>query len=179
MYHAVVVDVKEQLSYDLFRTPWGWVGVVFTPRGLRRLVLPRPDRATVARELGVSPGAALRPREAFRNGLVGFLRGSGECPDVPVDLAGVTGFTRRALAAARGIPSGATITYGELARRAGSPRAARAAGQVMARNAVPLVIPCHRVVAATGLGGYAGGLAMKARLLALESRRDRGDQGPP
>jgi methylated-DNA-[protein]-cysteine S-methyltransferase len=95
----------------------------------------------------------------------------GPCPSVPVDLAGVAGFTRRVLDAARAIPAGTTVTYGELARRAGSPRACRAAGQVMARNPIPLVIPCHRVVAAVGPGGYAGGLAMKARLLALESRQ--------
>ena len=87
-----------------------------------------------------------------------------------VDLAGLPGFTRRVLGAARAIPAGTTITYGELARRAGSPRACRATGQAMARNPVPLVIPCHRVVAASGRGGYAGGPAMKARLLALESR---------
>jgi len=168
----------EHLSRDLFRTPWGWVGVVFTPRGLRRLVLPRPDRAAVAGELGLAPGAALVRWEALRNGLLAFFRGRGGSPDVPVDLPGVAGFTRRVLGVARTIAPGTTITYGELARRAGSPRACRAAGQVMARNPVPLVIPCHRVVAADGLGGYAGGRAMKSRLLALESRLGRGGQVP-
>jgi methylated-DNA-[protein]-cysteine S-methyltransferase len=145
--------------------------VVFTPRGLRRLVLPRPDRASVAGELGLPPGAVLSPWVALRGGLLDYFRGTGPCPNVPVDLAGVAGFTRRVLNAARAIPPGTTVTYGELARRAGSPRACRAAGQVMARNPIPLVIPCHRVVAAVGPGGYAGGLAMKARLLALESRQ--------
>lgn len=173
MYHGAVVNVKERLSYDLFRTPWGWVGVVFTSRGLRRLILPRPDRAAVAGELGLPPGAGITPGEAFRGGLLAFLQGRGGCPDAPVDLSGIKGFTRRVLVAARAIPPGETITYGELARRAGSPRAGRAAGQVMARNPVPLLIPCHRVVAASGPGGYAGGLAMKARLLALESREHR------
>ena len=164
-----MAPVKEHLSYDVFRTPWGWVGVAFTPRGLRRLVLPRPDRASVAGELGLPPGGVLSSWEALCSGLSAFFSGRGSCPNVPVDLAGVTGFTRRVLDAAREIPSGTTITYGELARRAGSPRACRAAGQVMARNPIPLVIPCHRVVAAGGPGGYAGGLEMKARLLALES----------
>ena len=160
------------LSYDLFRTPWGWVGVAFTPRGLRRLVLPRPDRAAVAGELGILPGDVLTPWESLRSRLRSFFKGRGGCPNVPVDLAGAAGFTRRVLNAARAIPPGTTITYGELARRAGSPRACRAAGQAMARNPIPLVIPCHRVVAAGGPGGYAGGLAMKARLLALESQRE-------
>ena len=162
--------VKEHLSYDLFETLWGWVGVAFTPQGLRRLVLPRPVRDTVAGELGLPPGAVLTPWEELRRGVLAYLNGEGPCPDVPVDLPGVAGFTRRVLEAARTIPPGTTITYGELARRAGSPRACRAAGQVMARNPIPLVIPCHRVVAAAGPGGYGGGPAMKARLLALESR---------
>ena len=167
-----MADVKEDLLHDLFRTPWGWVGIAFTPRGLRRLVLPRSDRAVVVGELGLPPGAVLTPRESFRSGLSAYFRGRGSCPNVPVDLAGLEGFTRRILNAARAIHPGTTITYGELARRAGNPRACRAAGQVMARNPIPLVIPCHRVVAAGGPGGYAGGLAMKARLLALESRRE-------
>jgi len=158
------------ISYDVFKTPWGWVGVAFTPRGLCRLALPRPNRAAVAGEIGILPGDILAPLGSFRSELLAFFLGRGSCPNVPVDLAGVEGFTCRALNAARTIPPGTTITYGELARRAGSPRAYRAAGQVMARNPIPLVIPCHRVVAAGGPGGYAGGLAMKARLLALESR---------
>jgi len=134
VYHAAVADVKEHLAYDLFRTRWGWVGLAFTPRGLRRLVLPQPDRAAVLGKLGLPPGAVRAPREALRRALLAFFQGRGPTPDVPVDLAGVGGFTRRVLGAARTIPPGTTITYGELARRAGSPRACRAAGQVMARQ---------------------------------------------
>jgi methylated-DNA-[protein]-cysteine S-methyltransferase len=170
VYHAAVGAVKERLSYDLFRTPWGWVGAAGTSRGLRRLVLPRPDRAEAARALGLPPGAPTVAWPELRRGIRDLVAGRGGCPDVPVDLSGVGGFTRRVLEAARSIPPGATLTYGELARRAGRPRAARAAGQVMARNPVPLVIPCHRVVGASGPGGYAGGAALKARLLALEAR---------
>jgi len=173
-----MVDVKEQLSHDLVKTSWGWVGFSYSSRGLRRLILPRSDRAAVARELGLPPIAALAPWEALRRGLLAFLGGTGGCPDVPVDLTGVAVFTGRVLNAARTIPPGSTITYGELARRAGSPRASRAAGQVMARNPVPLVIPCHRVVAAAGPGGFAGGLAMKCRLQALESRACNGGARP-
>ena len=170
MYHVAVGDVKEHLSYDVFRTPWGWVGAASTPRGLRRLVLPRPDRAEAARELGLPPGVPTVPWPELRGAIRDYFAGKGSSPDLPVDLSGIGGFTRRALEAAGAIPRGATLTYGELARRAGSPRAARAAGRVMARNPIPLVIPCHRVVAAAGPGGYAGGAALKARLLALEAR---------
>ena len=174
MYHAAVVAVKECLSHDVFKTPWGWFGIAFTPRGLRRLVLPRADRAAAAAQLGIPPDAPLTPWPAFRRELLAYLQRRGGCPSVPADLSGLTSFTRRVLAAARTIPPGKTISYGELACRAGSPRACRAVGQVMARNPVPLVIPCHRVVAAAGPGGYAGGPEMKARLLALESRAGRG-----
>lgn len=158
------------VSYDIFPTSWGWVGIAFTPRGVRRLVLPRPERAAAARELGLPPGAILTSWEELRRGILAFFQGTGPSPIMPVDLPGVTAFTRRVLSATRRIPVGTTITYGELARRVGSPQGCRAVGQVMARNPVPLVIPCHRVVATAGPGGYAGGREMKARLLALESR---------
>ena len=91
--------------------------------------------------------------------------------DIPIDLAHRTDFQRAVIQHCRRIPRGEVVTYGELARRAGYPGAARAVGQVMATNRIPLVIPCHRVVAAGGrMGGYSRpqGLAMKKRLLAQE-----------
>lgn len=87
------------------------------------------------------------------------------CPD---DLAP---FTSRVVACLRKVPYGKTITYGELARRAGSPRASRAVGNAMAQNDFPLIIPCHRVLASSGLGGFGGGLRMKRDLLHLEGAR--------
>lgn len=80
-------------------------------------------------------------------------------------------FSSRVVACLRKVPCGATVTYGELARRAGSPRAGRAVGNVMARNDLPLVIPCHRVLATQGLGGFGGGLRLKRNLLRLEGAR--------
>jgi methylated-DNA-[protein]-cysteine S-methyltransferase len=77
-------------------------------------------------------------------------------------------FSSRVVACLKKIPYGATVTYGELARKAGSPRACRAVGNVMASNDLPLVIPCHRVVSSSGLGGFGGGLRMKRDLLRLE-----------
>lgn len=83
-----------------------------------------------------------------------------------------TPFQRRVWHALETIPYGATRTYGDIARAVGAPGAARAVGQANHRNPIPLVIPCHRVVAAGGkLGGYGGGLAWKRRLLALEGER--------
>jgi methylated-DNA-[protein]-cysteine S-methyltransferase len=92
--------------------------------------------------------------------------------DVAVDLRSVSPFGQRVLIELRRVPWGAVCTYGELARRIGRQHGARAVGGVMARNPVPIVIPCHRVVASAGLGGFTGGLAIKRALLTLEGRRD-------
>jgi methylated-DNA-[protein]-cysteine S-methyltransferase len=92
--------------------------------------------------------------------------------DVEVELSPVSAFRRRVLEICRRIPYGKTLTYGQLAARAGSPDAARAVGACMAANRTPLVIPCHRVVGSSGgLGGFSapGGLGMKRRLLELEA----------
>jgi methylated-DNA-[protein]-cysteine S-methyltransferase len=97
-----------------------------------------------------------------------------EMRDIPVASDGVTPFQRQVLQQCRRIGYGKTRTYGELAAKAGFPQAARAVGSVMARNRVPLVIPCHRVVGSSGtLRGYSGcgGTAMKQRLLELEGAR--------
>ena len=88
--------------------------------------------------------------------------------DLPLAPQG-TDFQQRCWAVLRGIPFGETISYAEQARRLGSPRAARAVGQANGANPLPVIIPCHRVVAADGgLGGYTGGLHIKRFLLALE-----------
>jgi methylated-DNA-[protein]-cysteine S-methyltransferase len=89
--------------------------------------------------------------------------------DVPLDLEWCTPFQRAVAETLRRVPYGETVTYGELAALAGYPNAQRAAGSFCARNRTPLVVPCHRVVAAGGLGSYGSlGLEYKRRLLALE-----------
>jgi methylated-DNA-[protein]-cysteine S-methyltransferase len=92
--------------------------------------------------------------------------------DVAIGMQHLSAFQRRVVKACRAIPAGERRTYGQLAAAAGSPGAARAVGQVMATNRVPLIVPCHRVVASGGgLGGFSApeGLAMKRRLLELEA----------
>jgi methylated-DNA-[protein]-cysteine S-methyltransferase len=89
--------------------------------------------------------------------------------DVELDLDGLAPFQRALVDALRSVPYSETVTYGELAALAGSPNAARAAGTFCAGNRFPLVIPCHRVVAADGIGGYGSlGVEYKRRLLKLE-----------
>ncbi len=100
--------------------------------------------------------------------------------DVPINLEGYSPFQQRVLLECRRIAYGCTISYAQLAARAGAPRAARAVGNVMAQNRLPILIPCHRVIASNGsLGGYSGphGLRTKRRLLELEGAAQAGTSG--
>jgi len=118
---------------------------------------------------GAPPADDLLLRAA--NELAAYFAGSTRDFAVPVDLSGLPPFTRQVLEVLRTVPYGETVTYAELAARVGSPRAARAVGRAVAVNPLPIVIPCHRVVAAGGRpGGYSGGggLATKLWLLARE-----------
>ena len=100
-----------------------------------------------------------------------YLAGERRDFTVPVDLSGVTDFSRLVLEECRRLPYGQTLSYGELAAALGRPKAARAVGQALGRNPVPLIVPCHRILAAGGgLGGFGLGLEAKRRLLELEGR---------
>lgn len=142
-------------------------------RGLVRIAFGGNGDALVELARRVSPRVMEVPTrlDPVRRQLDEYLDGRRRNFDLRVDLSLVSGFGRRALQAARRIPCGSVATYGDLARRAGSPRAARAVGHAMATNPIPLVVPCHRVVpAGGGIGNYGGGVEMKAWLLDLESR---------
>jgi methylated-DNA-[protein]-cysteine S-methyltransferase len=150
------------------------MAVAATSRGLARVLLP--NEAAALRESVSSPhpdaaaeALAARAEREILQYLAG--RSVGEFT-VPVDLSAAPAFHAKVLRALARVPYGRTVTYGELAARVGRPHGARAVGQAMARNPVPLVIPCHRVVACGGgLGGYGGGLDLKRRLLDLEIGR--------
>ena len=120
--------------------------------------------SSVPPEGAVEDRAALAP---FLAKLAKFFAGERVDFDERLDVD-VTPFARRVMQAARRIPWGETRSYGEVARAAGSPGGARAVGQVMSANPVAIVVPCHRVVASGGLGGFTGGLHRKRALLALE-----------
>jgi methylated-DNA-[protein]-cysteine S-methyltransferase len=125
--------------------------------------LERSGRRTVIRD----PGRVRPVAEKIQRYLAGVLSSI----DVPVDMSGMTDFQRKVLGAVRGVPRGEYVTYGELAQRIGRPRAARAVGRALGSNPIPIVIPCHRVLAADGsLGGYSGrgGVRTKRALLHLE-----------
>ncbi len=158
---------------DLVRTPWGWAGAVYSERGLQGFVLPREEREeteALLEEL-FGPVEESRPWAALREQLRDYFGGNRGALSLPLDVTAPGEFTGRVWREAGRIPPGRTETYGEIARRAGRRGAARAVGQAMRRNPVPLFIPCHRVVGAGGPGGFAGSPSpgMKIWLLALEA----------
>lgn len=149
----------------------GRLWMVLTDVGLARLTLPGLTDRELADEMGGAFGTGRDP------GLVAqvtaqvqaFLAGEPRPFTVPLDLRGVTGFRRRVLDAMATIPRGKVVSYAELAARAGSPRAVRAAGAGCATNPLPLAIPCHRVIRSDGtLGNYGGGVELKVDLLRME-----------
>ncbi len=117
--------------------------------------------------LGSTEGPVPAPLRATARELEEYFAGRRRIFSVPLAPRGTT-FQLAVWKTLAGIPYGETITYAELARRVGRPRACRAVGQANGANPLPIVCPCHRVVAAAGLGGYGGGLDVKRRLLALE-----------
>jgi methylated-DNA-[protein]-cysteine S-methyltransferase len=172
-----LTETNAPMHYHLFGTALGAVGVAWSGRGLLRLQLPEATRGATERRLrGRLVGAtAAEPPAPIRRAMAAIERYlGGERVDfaaVELDLAGVSDFHRQIYDAARRISWGETTTYGMLARKTGFPDAARAVGQAMGRNPIPIIIPCHRVLASGGkAGGFSafGGAETKQRLLALE-----------
>jgi O-6-methylguanine DNA methyltransferase len=100
--------------------------------------------------------------------IAAYLEGSAPCPEAELDMSGCTDFQKQIYAIVQAIPRGETATYGQVALRADMPGAARAVGQAMATNPFAILVPCHRVVARSGPGGYAWGREIKEKLLRLE-----------
>lgn len=145
--------------------PTGRIGVEATTRGLRRVLLP--GERPVASGAGGRDAADTNAVEATRQ-IAEYLGGAREVFELALDWDGVDPTHRHVLETLCEIaPYGTAVTYGELGKRAGV-EDPREVGVFMARNPLPLVVPCHRVVASDGLGGYGGGLELKRRLLELE-----------
>jgi methylated-DNA-[protein]-cysteine S-methyltransferase len=156
-------------DYSVFLTAAGWMGLRCSSEGLQRVLLPRRSASEVHALLG--PGALEDPDACagLRERLRSYFSGRrADFPDV-LDLSGATPFQRRVWEAARLIPHGETRSYRWLASQIGRPQAARAVGQALGKNPLPVIVPCHRVTASGGLGGFSGGIAMKKRLLKLEA----------
>lgn len=165
------------LDFTLFATPIGGCGIVWSDRGVVGLQLPeRCERATQARVLRRFPSARenLPPVQvqAVIDSVVALLAGKPQAFDhVTLDLDGIAEFNRRVYQVARGIPPGVTLSYAAVAERLGDRGLARDVAQALSENPVPIIVPCHRVVAADGkVGGFSapGGVRTKLRLLSIE-----------
>jgi len=165
-------------GWTVFETALGACGLAWTRKGIDRLIAPEADAEAVRSALAAAcPGRdeIRRPGAPIRE-VIGRLKRhlagrSDPMTDLALDLSRFSAFGRKVARSLRRVPPGAVVRYGELAKRSGSPGAARAVGRVMASNPLPLLVPCHRVLpAGGGLGGFsaAGGAALKARLLHAE-----------
>ena len=161
------------VAYATADSPFGTLLLAKTPHGLVRLGLPGEDVEAMLVDLA----GRISPRvledharlDEERRELDDYFAGRRHAFELPIDWQLSGGFLLRARQGIAAIPYGETRTYTDLARTAGNERAVRAAGSACSRNPIPLVVPCHRVLRSDGsLGGYAGGLEMKERLLELE-----------
>jgi methylated-DNA-[protein]-cysteine S-methyltransferase len=166
-------------AFALFDTALGDCAIAWGAAGIVCVQLPEADmartRARLRRRLREAVETTPPTAVAVTAKAIAALL-AGEASDLTnakLDMAGVPEFHRRVYDIARTVRPGATLTYGDIAARLGEPGAARAVGQALGRNPFPIIVPCHRVVAAGGkLGGFSarGGSATKARLLAIEAR---------
>jgi methylated-DNA-[protein]-cysteine S-methyltransferase len=172
-----LTEADTPMHYCLFNTAIGAVGVAWSADGITRLQLPEAGREATERRLrGRSTSTAeSRPPpqiECAIGAVQKYMTGDQiDFSDIALDLTGVGPFHRSIYEALCRVGWGETTTYGALARQAGDPGASRAVGQAMGRNPIPVIIPCHRVLASGGKpGGFSafGGAITKQRLLALE-----------
>lgn len=161
----------------LFETPLGVGGIAWAADGIVGVQLPERDEQNVRGRLKrrFAGAVEVEPPSAVRGvieRMQALLRGeNARFDDVELDMRRVPELAQRVYDVARTIPVGQTLTYGDIARRLGDPLLARDVGQALARNPFPIIVPCHRVVAAGGkLGGFSarGGVATKQRLLEIE-----------
>ncbi|HSM38351.1 MAG TPA: methylated-DNA--[protein]-cysteine S-methyltransferase [Candidatus Limnocylindrales bacterium] len=164
------------VAYAEMDSPLGRLLLAVTPRGLVRVAYEDEPDEDVLADLAhrLSPRLLRAPKrtDAARRELDAYFAGGRREFDLPVDWSLIRGFAVRVLRATARIPFGEVATYRDVAGSAGSPRGARAAGNALGSNPIPIVVPCHRVVHADGgLGGYTGGLDRKRYLLSLEGAR--------
>ena len=165
----------EQYKYAIFRTQWGWFGLLGSERGLVRTCLPVACKEVVQSRILSDFPTAEHSKKAFsvlQKAIAAYYNGVFvDFSDIAVCLDGLSEFQQNVLTTLRMVSYDEIVSYSELARLAGSPKAARAIGMVMAQNPLPLIIPCHRVIKADGSPGQfsaAGGTNTKKRMLDLE-----------
>jgi methylated-DNA-[protein]-cysteine S-methyltransferase len=173
----MLTEADAPMHYCLFDTAIGAVGLAWSTDGITRLQLPEAGPAATERRLRGRSASTIAdqpspPVERAIDAVQRYMAGERiDFSDIKLDLTGVGPFHRSIYEALCRVGWGETTTYGALARQAGDPGASRAVGQAMGRNPIPVIIPCHRVLASGGKpGGFSafGGAVTKQRLLALE-----------
>jgi methylated-DNA-[protein]-cysteine S-methyltransferase len=183
--------MQKVIKYVVFKTNWGYFGLAGTEFALFRTCLPGPKpekiKSLLLKNL-LSPNqdSSVKSRassiefdttffKTIQEQITAYFKGSGInfSLDIPITLDGFSGFSLAVLTACRNIRFGRTITYAGLAKRAGRPAASRAVGNALAKNPLPLIIPCHRIIRSDGkTGGFSapGGITLKKRILEFEHR---------
>lgn len=170
-------------GFALFDTAIGTCGIAWSERGITQVQLPdRDETRTRERLMKRAPGAnEQKPTPEVQraiDGIVALLGGERrDLSSIPVDDSATPEFNRRVYAIVRKVPTGQTITYGEVAEKLGDKLLARDVGEAMGRNPTPVIMPCHRVLAANGkMGGFSapGGTATKLKLLTIEGAQPGG-----
>jgi len=158
-----------------FDSPIGWIGILDCEGILQRIRIGFADQAELVRAFSqyeVGPtrptGQRLKMKHRFESLLSGV---PDDLLDIKIDTTGLTEFQQSVVDQCRRIPFGKTVSYGGLASRVGRPKTARAVGSVMSKNRFPIVVPCHRVVSAAGIGGFTApqGLTTKMIMQAIEA----------
>jgi len=161
------------LKYRIIDTVFGYVGISATEKGISAATLPCETEDEAVISLGEKPGngdldTELLPDLVER--IISYFKGNKVSFTDELDITSASEFQKKVWQAARLIPHGETRSYLWIATQAGNPKASRAAGRALGRNPLPIIVPCHRVIAGNGgMGGFTGGIEMKMRLLALES----------
>lgn len=167
-------NANQILYYVIFKTIAGWVGALASSKGCLAITFPERTEKLAKQALGDSISPASYLPEHFKDliqELQAFYRGENPVFSTDVDVSGATAFEQAVWQATKSIPYGQTRSYSWVASRIGKPQAARAVGQALGRNPLPILVPCHRVLAKNGgLVGFGGGLEMKKYLLRLESK---------
>ena len=170
--------MQKVIKYVIFKTKWGYFGLAGTKSALFRTQLPGPEPKKIEFRLLKNLPCAQFDDTFFKilqKQIAAYFEGScvNFSPDIPVVLDRFGGFSRKVLTACREIEFGQRTTYSELAQKAGRPAASRAVGNALAKNPLPLIIPCHRVLRTDGkMGGFSapGGISFKKRMLTLEQK---------
>lgn len=170
---SLAAESGPQIFYDLLeKTPLGPIWVAVGPHGLVAVEYDGSEtsfRSYLEKHVGGTPMRSASQAAAAKTQVLTYLLGQSDHWELDVDMSSLRPFQRRVLEEARRVPRGQVSTYAEIAKRIGSPKAVRAVGQALRRNPIPIVVPCHRVIASDGtLGGYGGEMRSKRKLQLLK-----------